>query len=140
MSHSFVYSEKPIRIERGEGVHLYDDEGREYLDMGATYACTPLGHSHPAVTEAVTEQVEQLTFVQCSYPTDVRDRTYELLADAAPGDIGKVWLCNSGTEANEAAIKFARSATGRGKVVATMQAFHGRTMGSVAMTWRDEYR
>jgi len=140
MSHSFVYSEKPIRIERGEGVYLYDDGGAEYLDMGASYACTPLGHSHPAVTEAVAGQVGELTFVQCSYPADVRDRTYELLAEHSPGDLEKVWLCNSGTEANEAAIKFARSATANEKVVATMQGFHGRTMGSVAMTWRSEYR
>jgi acetylornithine/LysW-gamma-L-lysine aminotransferase len=140
MSHSFVYSEKPIRIERGEGVHLYAEDGTEYLDMGATYACAPLGHSHPAVVEAATEQLEELTFVQCSYPMDVRDRTYELLAEHAPGDLSKVWLCNSGTEANEAALKFARSATGCEKVVATMQAFHGRTMGSVAMTWKKKYR
>ena len=137
---SFLHSEKPIRLERGEGVHVYDDEGTEYLDCGASYACTPLGHSHPTVVEAARDQLERLTFVQASYPVDARDRAYAALAAAAPGDLENVWLCNSGTEANEAALKFARSATGNSKIVATMQGFHGRTMGALATTWTREYR
>ncbi|MFB6121744.1 MAG: aspartate aminotransferase family protein [Halobacteriaceae archaeon] len=137
---NFVTSEKPIRIERGEGPYLYDDGGTEYLDCGASYACTPLGHSHPGVTDAVCEQARELTFVQASYPTDVRDRAYATLAAAAPGDVENVWLCNSGTEANEAALKFARSATERSKIVATTRGFHGRTMGALATTWKDEYK
>ncbi|MFB6113252.1 MAG: aspartate aminotransferase family protein [Halodesulfurarchaeum sp.] len=136
----FVFSQKPITIESGEGVHLYDDEEREYLDMGASYACTPLGHSHPAVVSAVTEQVAKLTFVQGSYPVDIRDELQDRLAGLAPGNLENVWLCNSGTEANEAALKFARHATGRSKIVATKQAFHGRTMGSLAATWNNTYR
>ncbi|MFB6280793.1 MAG: aspartate aminotransferase family protein [Haloferacaceae archaeon] len=136
----FVFSEKPIRIERGEGVHLYDDEGTRYLDAGASYACTPVGHCPPEVVAAVEEQVEDLLYVQASYPVAARTELYERLAALAPGDIGKVWLCNSGTEANEAAMKFARSATGRERIVATRRAFHGRTMGSLAMTWKEKYR
>ena len=138
--HNFVHSEKPIPIERGEGVHLYGEDGTEYIDCGASYACTPLGHSHPAVVSAVQDQVERLTFVQASYPVAVRERAYDTLAAAAPGDLEKVWLCNSGTEANEAALKFARSATGNSKIVATMQGFHGRTMGALATTWTKAYR
>ena len=140
MSAGFIYSEKPIRIERGEGPYLYADDGTEYLDMGATYACAPVGHCHPAVVEATVEQARKLFFVQASYPNDARDACYERLVDVAPGDLEKVWLCNSGTEANEAALKFARSATGRSKIVATMRSFHGRTMGSLATTWRKAYR
>jgi len=136
----FVFSEKPIRIERGEGPYLYDGDGREYLDFGASYAVTPVGHCHPEVVAAATEQVERLMYVQASYPVDARDRVSRRLAGAAPGEIDNVWLCNSGTEANEAAIKFARSATGRSKVVATRRGFHGRTMGALAATWKDEYR
>jgi acetylornithine/LysW-gamma-L-lysine aminotransferase len=136
----FVFSEKPIQIERGEGSYLYDDDGTEYLDTGASYACVPLGHNHPAVHEAVTEQFEKLTYVQASYPNARRTALYELLAETAPDPIGKVWLCNSGTEANEAALKFARSATGNSKIVATMQGFHGRTMGSLATTWKTKYK
>jgi len=136
----FVFSEKPIQIERGDGAYLYDDAGAEYLDMGASYACVPLGHGHPAVQEAVIEQFETLTYVQASYPNASRTALYETLAETAPGDVEKVWLCNSGTEANEAALKFARSATGDSKIVATMQGFHGRTMGSLATTWKDTYK
>jgi acetylornithine/LysW-gamma-L-lysine aminotransferase len=136
----FVFSEKPIRIERGEGVHLYDANGTEYLDFGASYACTPVGHCHPEVVDAATGQLEELMYVQASYPNDARDALYGALADCAPGDIDKVWLCNSGTEANEAALKFARHATGRQKIVATTRGFHGRTMGALAATWKDEYK
>jgi acetylornithine/LysW-gamma-L-lysine aminotransferase len=136
----FVFSEKPIRIERGEGVHLYDPDGTEYLDFGASYACTPLGHCHPEVVDAARSQLEELFYVQASYPVAARDALYEGLADCAPGDIDQVWLCNSGTEANEAALKFARSATGREKIVATTRGFHGRTMGALAATWKDKYK
>ena len=136
----FVFSEKPIQIEEGDGVFLYDDSGTEYLDMGASYACVPLGHGHPAVHEAVTEQFEKLTYVQASYPNAARTALYEQLAETAPGDIDYTWLCNSGTEANEAALKFARSATGNSKIVATMQGFHGRTMGALAATWKNKYK
>jgi len=136
----FVFSEKPIEIAEGDGVTLTASDGAEYLDMGASYACVPLGHGHPAVTEAVTEQLSALTYVQASYPVDVRTRLYELLASVAPGDLDNVWLCNSGTEANEAALKFARSATGNSKILATTRGFHGRTMGALATTWKDEYK
>jgi len=136
----FVFSEKPIQIVEGDGPYLYDGDGREYLDMGASYACVPLGHGHEAVQSAVADQLSQLTYVQASYPVAVRTDLYEGLAETAPGDIDKVWLCNSGTEANEAALKFARAATGNSKLVATMQGFHGRTMGSLATTWKDKYK
>ena len=136
----FVFSEKPIAIERGEGAFLYDESGTAYLDAGASYACTPVGHCHPAVVEAVGEQAASLIYVQGSYPTAARTELYERLADLAPGDVSNVWLCNSGTEANEAAIKFARSATGNEKIVATTRGFHGRTMGALAATWKKQYR
>jgi len=136
----FVFNEKPIRIERGDGAYVYDDSGTEYLDMGASYACVPLGHGHEAVQSAVAEQLEKITYVQASYPNAERTALYDLLADTAPDPISKTWLCNSGTEANEAALKFARSATGNSKIVATMQGFHGRTMGALATTWKDKYK
>ncbi|KAB1187105.1 MULTISPECIES: aspartate aminotransferase family protein [Haloferax] len=136
----FVFSEKPITIESGEGPYLYSDDGTEYLDFGASYAVAALGHSHPAVTSAIQEQAAKLTYVQASYPVEVRTELYEKLAALAPGDIENVWLCNSGTEANEAAMKFARSATGRQKIIATKRAFHGRTLGSLALTWKQKYK
>ncbi|WP_436908800.1 aspartate aminotransferase family protein [Halosimplex marinum] len=136
----FVFSEKPIQIEEGDGTVLYDDGGTEYLDFGASYACVPLGHGHDAVHDAVTEQFEKLTYVQASYPNAARTALYERLADTAPDPIDYTWLCNSGTEANEAALKFARSATGNSKIVATMKGFHGRTMGALATTWKSKYK
>jgi acetylornithine/LysW-gamma-L-lysine aminotransferase len=136
----FVFNEKPIQIERGDGAYLYDDSGTEYLDMGASYACVPLGHGHEAVDTAAKDQLEKVTYVQASYPNSSRTALYETLAEVAPGDIDNVWLCNSGTEANEAALKFARSATGNSKIVATMQGFHGRTMGALATTWKNKYK
>ncbi|GAB3690218.1 aspartate aminotransferase family protein [Salinarchaeum chitinilyticum] len=136
----FVFSEKPIRIERGEGPYLYDDSGNEFLDFGASYACTPTGHCHPQVVDAVVEQARKLLYVQGSYPVDARDALYDRLAAIAPGDLENVWLCNSGTEANEAALKFARAATGDAKIVATRRGFHGRTMGALATTWKGKYK
>ena len=105
----FVFNEKPIPIERGDGAYVYDADGNEYLDMGASYACVPLGHGHEAVQSAVAEQLEKITYVQASYPNAERTALYDLLADTAPDPIDRTWLCNSGTEANEAALKFARS-------------------------------
>jgi acetylornithine/LysW-gamma-L-lysine aminotransferase len=136
----FVFSEKPIEIDRGEGPFLYDADGTEYLDFGASYACTPVGHCHPRVVDAIEEQARDLLYVQASYPVESRTELYGKLATLAPGEIDRTWLCNSGTEANEAAMKFARHATGRSKVVATKQGFHGRTLGSLALTWKEKYR
>ena len=136
----FVFSEKPVEITRGDGARLYGADGTEYLDFGASYACVPVGHGNDRVAEAVRGQLADLTYVQASYPVAARTALYEQLAEAAPGDLDKVWLCNSGTEANEAAMKFARSATGRSKIVATKRGFHGRTMGALAMTWKKKYR
>ena len=137
---SFVFSEKPIEMVSGDGMYLTASDGTNYLDFGASYACVPVGHSHPAVVDAVTSQAQDLTYVQASYPHAARTALYDQLAEVAPGDVDNVWLCNSGTEANEAALKFARSATGRSKIIATTRGFHGRTMGALATTWKDKYK
>jgi acetylornithine/LysW-gamma-L-lysine aminotransferase len=136
----FVFSEKPIGIERGEGATLYADDGTEYLDFGASYAVASVGHCHPRVVDAVQSQVADLMYVQASYPVAARTELYEKLATVSPADLDNVWLCNSGTEANEAAMKFARNATGRSKIVATRRGFHGRTLGALAMTWKEKYK
>ena len=136
----FIFSEKPIEIVEGDGAYVTDSNGTEYLDMGASYACVPLGHGHEAVQSAVRDQLDRITYVQASYPVEIRTKLYELLAETAPKTVDKVWLCNSGTEANEAALKFARSATGNSKIVSTKRGFHGRTMGALATTWKDKYK
>ncbi|WP_101295044.1 aspartate aminotransferase family protein [Halegenticoccus soli] len=136
----FVFSEKPVAIESGEGPYLYADDGTEYLDFGASYAVAAVGHCHPKVVEAVQEQAAELMYVQASYPVAARTELYGKLATLAPEGIDNVWLCNSGTEANEAAMKFARSATGNSKIIATKRGFHGRTLGALAMTWKRKYK
>jgi len=136
----FIFSEKPIEIADGDGAYVTDSTGTEYLDMGASYACVPLGHGHEAVQAAVRDQLSKITYVQGSYPVEIRTKLYELLAETAPKTVDKVWLCNSGTEANEAALKFARSATGNSKIIATKRGFHGRTMGALATTWKNKYK
>lgn len=136
----FVYGTKPITLESGSGTTLYDDEGTAYIDAGASYACTPVGHCHPDVVEAITSQASALLFVQGSYPTPARSALIGELTSVAPPGCSHLWLCNSGTEANEAALKFARSATGSEGIVATRRGFHGRTMGSLSATWRPGYR
>jgi acetylornithine/LysW-gamma-L-lysine aminotransferase len=136
----FIFSEKPIEIVDGDGSYVTDSNGTDYLDMGASYACVPLGHGHEAVQSAVRDQLDSLTYVQASYPVEIRTKLYELLAETAPKTVDKVWLCNSGTEANEAALKFARSATGNSKIISTKRGFHGRTMGALATTWKDKYK
>jgi len=99
-----------------------------------------VGHGHPRVVDAIKSQVEDLVYVQASYPVEARTALYERLATVSPPGLDNVWLCNSGTEANEAAMKFARNATGREKIVATRRGFHGRTLGALAMTWKDKYK
>ncbi|THE65513.1 aminotransferase class III-fold pyridoxal phosphate-dependent enzyme [Salinadaptatus halalkaliphilus] len=138
--HDFISGSKPIGIERGEGVSLYTADGTEYLDAGASYACTPLGHSHPVVVDAVQKQVANLTFVDSSFPVESREDAYAALVAATPDGLDSAWFCNSGTESNEAALKFARSATGNSKIIAATRSFHGRTMGSLAATWKDKYK
>ena len=76
MTGGFVFSEKPIEIESGEGAYLHGADGTEYLDFGASYAVASIGHSHPAVTEAVRDQIGQLTYVQASYPVEPRTDLY----------------------------------------------------------------
>ena len=136
----FVYATKPIQVKSGDGLTLVDEAGTEYLDFGASYACVPLGHSHDAVETAATDQLSKLAYVQASYPVASRTALYETLGEAGPDGMDNVWLCNSGAEAVEAALKFARSATGDAKIVSTMQAFHGRTMGALSTTWKSKYK
>jgi len=137
---NFIFSRKNININHGKGVHLYTVDGTKYLDLGASYACVPAGHNHPHIISAIQTQLEKLSYVQGSYPISIRDDFYEKLVQISPGNIQNVWLCNSGTEANEAAIKFARHATQRSQIISTRQAFHGRTMGSLSATWKPTYK
>ncbi len=126
------YARFPVEFVRGEGSRLWDSEGNEYLDFLCGISVTSLGHCHPRVVEAVREQVTQLMHASNLYYTEPAMRLAERLAKSSLG--GKVYFCNSGAEANEAAIKLARKARPRGDIVVVHNAFHGRTYGALSAT------
>ena len=126
------YARFPVEFVRGEGSRLWDSEGNEYLDFLCGISVTSLGHCHPRVVEAVREQVTQLMHTSNLFYTEPAMRLAERLSASSLG--GKVYFCNSGAEANEAAIKLARKARPRGDVVVVLGAFHGRTYGALSAT------
>ncbi|MFC7497233.1 MULTISPECIES: acetylornithine transaminase [unclassified Nocardioides] len=128
-------------LARGEGAHVWDADGNEYVDFLGGIAVNALGHAHPALVEAVTTQLQTLGHVSNFFTTapqvDLAEKLLALLGVGAGG--GKVFFTNSGTEANEAAFKLTRR-TGRTHVVVAEGSFHGRTMGALALTSKEAYR
>ena len=135
-----TYRKMPIALTRGEGSYVWDAEGKRYLDYYGGHCVTLLGHCPPAVVEAIQRQAETLLFYSNVVYSEIRARAAALLASLAPPELQHVFFCNSGTEANETALKLARKLTGRSAVVATEGGFHGRTLGSLAATWTPSYR
>jgi acetylornithine/N-succinyldiaminopimelate aminotransferase len=127
-----AYARLGVEFVRGEGARLWDDEGNEYLDFQTGLAVNSLGHCHPAVVAAIREQAERLIHVGNLFYTEPGLRLAQRLADSSLG--GKVHFANSGTEANEAAIKVARKAKPQGAIVSVHRGFHGRTYGSLSAT------
>jgi acetylornithine/N-succinyldiaminopimelate aminotransferase len=126
------YARLPVEFVRGEGARLWDSDGVEYLDFLCGISVTSLGHCHPRVVAAVREQVGRLMHTSNLFYTEPAMRLAERLAESSLG--GKVYFCNSGAEANEAAIKLARKAKSRGDIVVVQGAFHGRTYGALSAT------
>ena len=126
------YARQPVEFVRGEGSLLWDGEGNEYLDFLCGISVTSLGHCHPKVVAAVREQVGQLMHTSNLFYTAPAMRLAARLSQSSLG--GKVFFCNSGAEANEAAIKLARKARPAGDFVVALGAFHGRTYGSLSAT------
>ncbi len=137
---SRVYDKHNLVLTRGEGARVWDVEGRAYIDCVGGYGVANVGHSNPMVVSAVQEQAARLMVCAQTFPNDKRAAFLEELASVLPQGLERVWLCNSGTEAMEAAIKFARTATGRHKFVAMRKGFSGRTMGALSLTWEPKYR
>lgn len=137
--HSGLWSPS-VAFTRGEGVYLYDADGRRYLDLMAGIAVASLGHAHPALTRAVCEQAGRLMVSPQNLANDVRADFTDALFELAPGPLERVFLCSSGSEANEAALKWARAATGRTRFVAFKRGFAGRTLGALPLTWTKTYR
>jgi predicted acetylornithine/succinylornithine family transaminase len=127
-----TYARNPVQFVRGSGCRLWDSEGQEYLDFLAGISVLNVGHCHPRVVQAVREQVARLTHATNLYYTAPALQLSARLAESSLG--GKVFLCNSGAEANEAAIKLARRARPGGKLIVLQEAFHGRTYGALSAT------
>ena len=135
---SGVYNKRGVVIVRGQGALLWDDQGREYIDCVGGQGAANLGHANPAVAAAIAEQAGQIVSLPEIFPNDKRAGLSARLCELT--GLPRVFLCNSGTEAVEAAIKFARVSTHRTEVIAAMRSFHGRTFGSLSATWNKAYR
>ncbi|MEA2046734.1 MAG: acetylornithine transaminase [Euryarchaeota archaeon] len=133
-----TYARQPILLVRGSGARVWDAEGREYLDFVAGVAVNSVGHCHPAVVEAIREQAGTLIHTSNIYYT----KNQVLLANELKKLTGmdKAFFCNSGAESVEAAFKLARRVTGRSELVAAVNSFHGRTLGSLGATYKPVYR
>jgi LysW-gamma-L-lysine/LysW-L-ornithine aminotransferase len=134
-----TYAKQPLVIVRGQGASLFDADGVEYLDCASGHGVANLGHAHPKIAEALYKQASTLITLFESFPNDKRADLMRKLTSLIAG-LDRVFLCNSGTESVEAALKFARISTGRKNIVAAMRAFHGRTYGSLSATFNKKYR
>ncbi len=135
-----LYQKFPVEVVRGEGALVYDANGREYVDLSGGYGVAIVGHSNPYVVDAISEQARKLITCHGSLYNDSRDRYLSLLTEHLPSGLSRIFFCNSGAEANEAAIKFARKATGRSNLVAFTGSYHGKTFGALSATWNQKYR
>ena len=135
-----TYKKMPIVAESGSGVWLYAADGQKYLDLYGGHAVAGTGHSHPHVVAALREQADKLLFYSNLVYSAARARAAEKLAAIAPARLKKVFFCNSGTEANENAMRMARLATGREKVITFSGGFHGRTADAISATFLGKYR
>jgi acetylornithine/LysW-gamma-L-lysine aminotransferase len=135
-----IYQKRDLAIVRGQGAHVWDEAGREYIDCVAGVGVANVGHCNAAVVKAIQDQAARLITCSELFYNDVRAQCLDRLNRITPEGIDRFFLCNSGTEAVEGAIKFARMATGRTRVVAAMRGYHGKTLGSLSATWDKKYR
>jgi len=137
---SGVYPKRDVAIVRGLGARVWDEQGREYIDCVGGHGVAIVGHCNPVVVDAICGQAHKLITCPEIFYNDTRAKLLDKLVAIAPEGLGHVYLCNSGAEAVEAAIKLARLSTGRPGIVAAMRGFHGRTMGALSATWEPDYR
>jgi acetylornithine/LysW-gamma-L-lysine aminotransferase len=135
-----LYAKREIALVRGEGAYLFDSEGKRYLDAMSNYGIAVLGHADPEFAAALTDQLGRLTTCHQSFFNDVRAELIAAIAEIAPEGLTRSFLSNSGAEAIEAGLKFARVATGKPKVIAARRAYHGRTLGALSATADAKYR
>ena len=135
-----TYKKMQVVAERGEGVWIYTGDGQKYLDLYGGHAVAGTGHCHPHVVKAIREQAEQLLFYSNLVYSSTRAQAAEKLVSVAPASLTKTFFCNSGTEANENAMRMARMATGREQIITFSGGFHGRTADAISATFLGKYR
>jgi acetylornithine/LysW-gamma-L-lysine aminotransferase len=135
-----LHASRGLTLVRGEGSYLWDNRGRRYLDLMTNYGVNLLGHTHPQVTAAITAQAAMLTNAHQSFDSPARQDFLDALGGLLPPPLSRISFGNSGAEAIEAALKFARVATGRIGIIATHRAYHGRTFGALSATADAKYR
>ena len=135
-----LYPNRGITFTKGNGVYLYDQNGEKYLDLGSNYGVNIFGYNHPSITKALQQQLNNLVNLHCSFNSHVRTQAAENLLKATNGSLSKIFFSNSGAEAIEAALKFARVATGKSHFIAMKNAYHGKTLGALSATGGDRYR
>src|SRR5690242_15780341 len=135
-----TYKKMPIAAKRGEGVWIYTSNGERYLDLYGGHAVASTGHCHPHVVQAIREQAGQLLFYSNLVYSNARARAAEKLVSVAPAPLTKAFFCNSGTEANENAMRMARMTTGREQIITFSGGFHGRTADAISATFLGKYR
>ncbi len=135
-----LYGKREIALVRGEGAYLFDSDGRRYLDAMSNYGVAVLGHADPEFADALSDQLRTLTTGHQSFYSDIRADALTAIARIAPPELPKAFLSNSGAEAIEAALKFARLANGKPKAVALKRGYHGRTLGALSVTADPKYR
>ncbi len=135
-----TYSKMGISVDRGSGAWVWTSEGEKYLDLYGGHAVCATGHSHPHVVKAIQNQAEKVLFYSNLVYSGIRARAAEKLVSVAPASLTKAFFCNSGTEANENAMRMARMATSREKVITFTGGFHGRTADSISATFLGKYR
>jgi taurine--2-oxoglutarate transaminase len=124
----------PLHVADAEGCYFTDGDGKRYLDFSAQLMCVTLGHKNQAVVQAIADQAQKLAFIGPGYATEVRAALSQRLMEVLPKGLEKYFFTTSGTEANEAAFKIARMATGKTKIISRYRSYHGSTMGSIAAT------
>jgi acetylornithine/LysW-gamma-L-lysine aminotransferase len=135
-----TYHKRKLVVIRGEGARLWSHDGKEYIDCIGGQGAANIGHHNPYVNRALQEQSQKLINCTELFYNDQRALLLETLARLTPPRISRFFFCNSGAESVEGAFKFARLATGRTEIVATMRGYHGKSMGALSATWNKEYR
>ncbi len=135
-----TYAKMKIAVEKGSGAWIWTSDGDKYLDLYGGHAVCATGHSHPKVVEALKNQAEKVLFYSNLVYSEIRAKAAEKLVSVAPDSITKAFFCNSGTEANENAMRMARFATKREKVITFSGGFHGRTADAISATFLGKYR